>query len=164
MHLKHLHAYSTTGAGKENASNGGNKYRLKWHTDGGIFLSLLPTRVCDWDNAGDFQSPDDGSFLLEPLQRFGHSDDIGGANVVFPRNLSDGHMNEFIVAIMLGLGTERWLHTPLPLHTARGATDQWGQICTSLVQEDILPIKQRSGGGRAEVYRVEAAVYFIVVR
>jgi len=69
----------------------------------GLFLSFLPTRVCERDDDSDFQSNENGSFLLRPSHRSDHSDDVGGVSTAFPRHHTDGRMKEIVVAIMLGL-------------------------------------------------------------
>lgn len=96
--LEHMHVYSRDDniAGFDEISdeiNSGDALRL--HTDAGLFLSFIPALSCS--DVGFFGNTDQSFQILDPLDG-----QVKIAN--FPQDVPS-------IAIMLGVGAERWLNT-----------------------------------------------------
>lgn len=96
QNLEHFHVYSK----QEDAGDQANPAEssvLDVHTDAGLFLAFVPGMRCNGaDDSSDFYVSVNGSLK----------------KAVFPSGS---------VGIMLGMGAERWLDTPLPLRATRHA-------------------------------------------
>lgn len=91
VNLEHFHSYSKKIGTEMNAS----EQTLDWHTDGGLFLAFLPAKSCHDQDSDD-------SFHVK----------LHGSSTEVPALFPDRQEGEIVVAIMLGAGTESWLHTP----------------------------------------------------
>jgi hypothetical protein len=124
QNLEHFHVYSKQE--EEDAidqSNHGESSVLDVHTDAGLFLAFVPGMRCNGaDDSSDFYVSVNGSIK----------------KAVFPPGS---------IGIMLGMGAERWLQTPLPLRATRHA------------------VKMESGQRRAwyglSTYQILVLSYFI---
>ena len=126
VNLEHFHSYSKKNdiASEDESENENEKVptrtaidqALDWHTDGGLFLAFLPAKSCNGDSGIDTDT--DTSFHLK---MYGSNQEV---RAVFPKK----QQGEVIVAIMLGAGSESWLHTPpsLKLRATRHAVKMSG--------------------------------------
>eukprot|EP00566_Odontella_aurita_P004557 CAMPEP_0113533452 /NCGR_PEP_ID=MMETSP0015_2-20120614/4614_1 /TAXON_ID=2838 /ORGANISM="Odontella" /LENGTH=781 /DNA_ID=CAMNT_0000432509 /DNA_START=155 /DNA_END=2500 /DNA_ORIENTATION=- /assembly_acc=CAM_ASM_000160 len=107
-HLEHFHVYSKGEEHSEPVHNGvedGNTV-LDLHTDAGLFLSFIPALSCESNKRQNDESflisvpASDGTTRLSKLKR-----------AIFPTDS---------VAIMLGIGAEKWLNTPRDVYGNSG--------------------------------------------
>jgi hypothetical protein len=119
IHLEHFHAYDKkTMVDPEqdvDSTRMGQEHSLEWHTDAGLFLAFLPAMNCQ---EGD-DVKDDASFYIKvPKEDDTTSDEDEPRLVQYP---TPGNSNEIIVNVMMGVGMEQWIQSPLKIKATRHA-------------------------------------------
>ena len=119
IHLEHFHVYDKkTMVDPEqdvDSTRMGQEHSLEWHTDAGLFLAFLPAMNCQ---EGD-DVKDDASFYIKvPKEDDTTSDEDEPRLVQYP---TPGNSNEIIVNVMMGVGMEQWIQSPLKIKATRHA-------------------------------------------